>query len=187
VTPDELRAEVAWLKRCSGWSCPWPIDTALDLSEYASAILDPSPDDLTVGEVRHIEELIKRLKPLVTPPEQLAREAKREARRKKRQLAGHLTPLDQDPSDPESTLESIFAALDTREEKLQRWQSAGARERAKKSKRNHIISHWQKVSSLPLHERASAVANKLAITAHYVRKVIRDAKLRPAKTRTNQS
>jgi hypothetical protein len=190
VTLDELRAEASWLKRCSGWSSPWPIDTALDLSEYARAILDPPPDDLTIGELRHIEELVKRLKPLVTPPEQLAREAKREARRNKRRLAriGDLTPLDQDPSDPESTLESVFAALDTTEEKLQRWQSAGARARAKKSKRNHIISHWHKASSLlPLHERAGAVANKLGITAHYVRKVIRDAELRPAKTRTNQS
>ena len=187
MTPDELRAEAAWLLRRS-WECPWPIATALDLSEFASNIVDHPPDDLTVGELRRIKELIKRLKPLVTPPEQLAREAKADARRKKQQLSrfGDLTRIDQDPSDPESIFESIFS-LDLTEEKLRRWQSAGTRARTKNSKRNAIISHWQKVSSLPLHERASAVANKLAITAHYVRKVIRDAKLRPTKTRTNQS
>jgi hypothetical protein len=175
VTPDELRVEAALLERCSGWSCPWPIDTALDLSEYASAIIDPPPDDLTVGEVRQIKELIKRLRPLVMPPEQLAREAKK-ARRKKRQLS---RSGDQDPSDPKSILESIFA-LDVTQEKLQRWQSAGARARAKNSKRNRIISHWQKLSC-PLHARASVVADRLDVSSHYVRRVIREAKLYPEK------
>jgi hypothetical protein len=175
VTPDELRAEAAWLKRCS-WDCTWPIVNALDLSEFARNIIDHPPDDLSVGELRRIEELIKRLKPLVTSPEQLAREAKTEKRRKKRRLArfGRPTPLDQDPSPLD--LESILKPLDWTEEKLRRWQSAGTRARTKNSKRNAIISHWKKLSR-PLHERASAVANKLDVTAHYVRKVIREAKL----------
>jgi hypothetical protein len=66
--------------------------------------------------------LIKRLKPLVTSPEQLAREAKAE-RRKKRRLArfGHPARLAQDPSDP---LDLFLGIISLEEEKLRRWQIA---------------------------------------------------------------
>jgi hypothetical protein len=82
-------------------------------------------------------------------------------------------------ADLESIFEDLERALESlhrREEKLRRWQSAGTRARTKNSKRNAIISHWKKLSR-PQHERASAVANKLGVTAHYVRKVIREANL----------
>ena len=118
----QLLAEAAWLERCT-YECPWPIVTALDLSEFASNILSDPLDDLTVGEVRRIEDLIKRLKPLVTPPEQLAREAKEEERRKKRL-----------PVDLFNLPVGLFNHHPVeKEEKWRRWQIAGACARAKKA------------------------------------------------------
>jgi hypothetical protein len=180
VTLDELRAEAVWLERCWGCLCPWPIATARDLRDFASAVLDPPPDDLTVGEVRRIEKLIESLKPPESRAE-VARRKKKEARRAKKELANGV--------DPRLTpLQRAFGLplIKTEEEKWRPWQTAGARARTKKSKRTVIISHWQKLSHLPLHARAAAVAVKHGVTSHYVRRVIRTARLRLAKIRTNQ-
>jgi hypothetical protein len=68
VTPDELRAEAAWLEKLCG-SCPWPIATAHDLREFASNVLSNPVDDLTVGEVRRIQKLFESLKPPESPAE----------------------------------------------------------------------------------------------------------------------
>jgi hypothetical protein len=167
----KLRAEATWLEKIAAFKCPWPIITADDLSEYAGWILDDPDDDLTLGDVRRIKELIDRLKP--------PRERARLALRKKRELERKAAQL----SDPKALEKALARALQPRElesrpEKWRPWQSAGARARAKKSKRSQIISHWQKCD-LPLRGRAGAVARKHGVSSHYVRKLIRDAGLRP--------
>jgi hypothetical protein len=78
----KLRAEATWLEKIAAFECPWPIITADDLSEYAGWILDDADDDLTLGDVRRIKELIDRLK----PPQERARLAlrKKESWRERR-------------------------------------------------------------------------------------------------------
>ena len=35
MSPEDLRAEAAWLLKLSGWHCAWRIETTRDLRDYA--------------------------------------------------------------------------------------------------------------------------------------------------------
>ena len=59
---------------------PWLIETAHDLTEFASNILFHKPDHVTVGELCRIEQLIDRLKPKST--KELAQKPKRSVRKR---------------------------------------------------------------------------------------------------------
>jgi hypothetical protein len=166
VTPDELRAEAAWVEPCS-WSCPWPILTERDLADFASSVLDDPLDDLTVGEISRIKKLISRLE----PPKELAQRLKPSISNRK----GDLAKL--------NNLDEIFSRRlgEATKENWRPWQCAGARTRAENGRRKVIISAWGKLSGTPRHERASKVATRLGISPHWVRTVIREEE-----KRTNQ-
>jgi len=93
MSPEELRAEAVWLQELVGWECPWPIETAHDLREYASNV-SRHEDVLTGAELRRVHDLIDRL----APPEERRREKKRrqEAETKaKARFEAWLTRLEQ--------------------------------------------------------------------------------------------
>src|SRR4051794_12175334 len=75
VSPDELRANAAWLNKLAGCDCPWPLQTEHDLREWA---LNVAIDDetLTGAEKRRVVDLIEGL----DPPEQRRRRAARQQR-----------------------------------------------------------------------------------------------------------
>jgi hypothetical protein len=61
VSPEDLRAEAAWLLNLSGSRCAWPIETLRDLRDYAESVAnDDDDDDLTGAEVRSVEEVVAR-------------------------------------------------------------------------------------------------------------------------------
>jgi hypothetical protein len=171
VTLDELRAEAVWLKQCYGGSCPWPIETANDLTEFASNILFDEPDHVTVGELRRIKQLIDRLKPKST--KELTRESKSPAPRREKNMAA---TLDEIMSLPTNLMSLTIGKA--KKEKYRAWQTAGAHARVEKGKRKDIISHWKELSLMSPRKRASTVAGKLGVSKHWVRKVIRDEKKR---------
>jgi hypothetical protein len=169
VKVEELRAEAAWLETIASFRCPWPIDTPLDLSEYARCVLDDEHTDPTRSEIRRINQLIEQLK----PAEERARLTRKTKRKEKETKRKEIEKL---PDGLTDVQRAVLAAFTPLQENWRAWQRAGTHARKKASKHAKIVSLWQKLRLLP-RERASVVASRVGVTAHYVRRVIRALKM----------
>jgi hypothetical protein len=156
VSPEDLRAEAAWLLNLSGSRCAWPIETLRDLRDYAESVANDD-DDLTGAEVRGVEEVVARLDEALATPE----ERRAELRRKK---------LEKD-------LEKEMDALIMRraQGKILPARGTAARKQQSKEKQAKVIRKWNSLSSLPERERAGSMAQGVDLSPRHVRRVLRDA------------
>jgi hypothetical protein len=118
-----LEETKAYLERLGG-ACPWPIETAHDLREYASEVAFHCEDELTGAELRRVNELVAKLDDYLATPAQRARKAKREARRAR---------TFQRPEGVDELTWIISLAL--REPRTAAWQAEGARTRREGGRR----------------------------------------------------
>jgi hypothetical protein len=140
-----LEEATAWLNHLSGVACPWPIETAHDLREYASEITHNCTDVLTGAELQSIKNFVEVLDDLLASPEERARKAKRAAKLAKQRP----------------------------DQQTAAWQAAGALARSRGGKRARIIDAYHKVMNKPPRARAKIVADMLNVSATYVRRVVK--------------
>lgn len=170
MSPDELGAAAAWLRGLTGETCPWPIETAHDLREWALNI-DSSrfhEDQLTGAELRAVRELIDKLE----PPEEKTRRAQRE-----KKIKSKLPVLDP------GNLASLMAycdALLAPSKKLASLQLIGtaARKRKGEPTREAVVRKFNNLKNCPERERAGIIARSIGITPQYVRRILKQAGLK---------
>ncbi len=163
MSPEDLRAEAAWLLKLSGWHCAWPIETTRDLRDYAEIVADD--EDLTGVEVRSVNELVARLNDALATPEQRARKAKREAKQ-----------LLQRPEGTDDLTWAVSRAMScVTGPRTEAWHAAGAFARREHGERKRIIAAYRRLKNRDPRVRAGIIADTLGLTAIYVRRVLKSA------------
>lgn len=161
MNPDQLRAITKWLEGLAEYDALDPVKNEEDLREWARHVARCEEHRITSVDYQAVCDLVNEL----APPEEKAREARRQKTRSKQDIAL-----------AEGDMAGFLASLEEQEAKLEAFQKSGAAGRREKGKPTRMaIVKMYRGSDLPERDRAARIGKELDKSPQYVRRVLKRA------------